>query len=705
MRGGRLTVLPPLAPAALLREPAQTPPFPLREPGCVLYDSARLALWQGLRALGLGAGDGVLVPVLHRGPEIEVLQRAGLRPILYAGTSALEPDEEQLERLLEPGVRALYLIHQLGYAQDGERWRAWCEEHDLLLLEDATQAWTASLRTRPVGSFGALAVFSLPLAFGLPDGGALLVASPPGEPAPQERRGVGGLARGHGRWLAQRMPGWPALARLPARSAHPAWAPAEVARGPSRGTLHLLHRVADAHAAVRRRSHCTMLGEELGDLVPEPFRTLALDAPLGCPIACGDGDSDAMLDRLRARGVQALRPWAPVDPGLGGEHRAASQRARRTLLLPVHQQLRPADVARIAAAVLGTRRVPRAELRLEEIDALEAPHAEWADLALRSGSVFATQEWISTWWRHFGDGWTPRLVACRAQDGRLAAILPLCVKRRGGLAVVRFLGHGPSDECGPICAPADRPAAARALSRQLRRMRADVLLGEQVAAQAGWDALLGARVLRREGSPVLAIDTPSWTQLLARFGTSIRKKVGGLTRKLDREHGIAYRTTATAAELPVDFETLLRLHRARWEGPTTFVRQAGFHAEFAELALRRGWLRLLMLELDGEPAATLHSLRFAGTETHYQSGRDPTWNQRSVGMLIVVEAIRLAQEAGLGAFRFGRGDESYKYRFASGDPGVQTIGLGASRPGTAAIAAIGEVPTALVKRVRRLAGS
>ncbi|HEX8156604.1 MAG TPA: DegT/DnrJ/EryC1/StrS family aminotransferase, partial [Solirubrobacteraceae bacterium] len=138
---------------------SETLPFPLGEADCTLFEGARRALWEGIAALGLAEGDVVLVPALHRGPEVRILRLAGLQIRLYAGTVALKPDPQELEALLEERTRALYLIHHLGFAQDAERWRDWCLERDLLLFEDATQAWGAAIESRPVGSVGALAVF------------------------------------------------------------------------------------------------------------------------------------------------------------------------------------------------------------------------------------------------------------------------------------------------------------------------------------------------------------------------------------------------------------------------------------------------------------------------------------------------------------------------------------------------------------------
>jgi hypothetical protein len=62
---------------------------------------------------------------------------------------------------------------------------------------------------------------------------------------------------------------------------------------------------------------------------------------------------------------------------------------------------------------------------LERLSSLEAPRDEWTALALESRNVFATWEWMSTWWRHYSRGRPLLLFARRTSGGRLAALLPL----------------------------------------------------------------------------------------------------------------------------------------------------------------------------------------------------------------------------------------------------------------------------------------
>ena len=103
-------------------------------------------------------------------------------------------------------------------------------------------------------------------------------------------------------------------------------------------------------------------------------------------------------------------------------------------------------------------------LEAEVVEDIESVREDWQRLALASGNVFATWEWTTLWWRHFGKGRRRFVVACRTADGTLVAIVPLYLWRERPVRVFRFFGHGPGDQLGPICAEGDRGLASRSLA-------------------------------------------------------------------------------------------------------------------------------------------------------------------------------------------------------------------------------------------------
>lgn len=327
-------------------------------------------------------------------------------------------------------------------------------------------------------------------------------------------------------------------------------------------------------------------------------------------------------------------------------------------------------------------------LRLEWVDELDAVREDWAPLARRSGNVFATFEFAAIWWSHFGPPRaTPRVAVARDEHGAVVAIVPLYLWRARPLRIVRLLGHGPGDELGPVVAETDvrRPAPALRLALDELPGGWSVFLGEQLRGDRGYAGALPGRVLSRDGSPVLRFADRGWDDFLAARSRNLREQATRRERKLFREHDCRYRTIARPGELADALDVVLELHRSRWSR-SDFAAAERFHREWAACALERGWLRLWILDVDGEARAAWLGFRFAGAESYYQAGRDPAWDGASVGFVLLVHTIREALGDGMREYRFLRGGESYKHRFADYDGGLETIGAGRSLTGRAAIA-------------------
>lgn len=327
-----------------------------------------------------------------------------------------------------------------------------------------------------------------------------------------------------------------------------------------------------------------------------------------------------------------------------------------------------------------------AEIELLPFAELESRRELWRELGSRGDSIFGSWEWADVWWRHFGAAAEPAFYECRLDD-RPFAILPLYRVRRGPLRLLRLVGHGSGDVLGPICAPADAELAGAALARALAidSRGGRLLLAERLqAGRAG--VALGGRVLQREACPELTIGGRSWEDFLASCSRNLREKLRRSTRKLERQHEQRFRLCEGPEQLTSDFETLLQLHAARWsEGGSSFQREAlvAFHREFAAAALKRGWLRLWTMEVDGEPSAAWYGFRFGRVESFYQSGRDRRFDRHSVGFLLLMQTIRAAFEDGMERYSFLRGDEPYKDRLADADPGLETRLLGKGMVGGA----------------------
>jgi CelD/BcsL family acetyltransferase involved in cellulose biosynthesis len=330
-----------------------------------------------------------------------------------------------------------------------------------------------------------------------------------------------------------------------------------------------------------------------------------------------------------------------------------------------------------------------------EVSGIETLGADWSACAEASRNIFGTPEWLSLWRKHFAADRPLRIVACRDNEA-LRAVLPLYGSSSGPVELLRFLGHGHSDELGPVCAPSLRAPAAVALREVIESGETDLFIGDDLPGDFDWASHIGGGGLERTESPVARFDGESWNDFVGARSTKLRRRLGYYERALE-PHGLRYRLATDPDRLAADLDTLFALHAARWGESPWFAPAREFHQEFAAIALERGWLRLWFLELDGKAAAGWLGYRFAGVESHYQSGRDPAWDKASVGIVLLAHTMREAFSDGIREYRFLRGGEAYKQRFATDDPGVVTVGRATSVLGRAALAA-----RTARRRVRRL---
>jgi dTDP-4-amino-4,6-dideoxygalactose transaminase len=148
---------------------------------CVGVASGTDALTIGLRSLGIGPGDEVIVPGLSFFATAEAVVHAGATPVfadIDGETFCLSA--ATVAPVISPRTRAIVPVHLFGnVAPLGELYEL-AGAHGLTILEDSAQAAGASLYGRMAGALGDVSAFSFYPgknlgAFG--DAGALLTDS------------------------------------------------------------------------------------------------------------------------------------------------------------------------------------------------------------------------------------------------------------------------------------------------------------------------------------------------------------------------------------------------------------------------------------------------------------------------------------------------------------------------------------------------
>jgi 8-amino-3,8-dideoxy-alpha-D-manno-octulosonate transaminase len=125
-----------------------------------LTSSGTSALTTALAALGIGAGDEVIMPSFTFVASFEAVLSVGAIPVLVDVDNTLTLSPAAVRKALTSKTRCLMPVHMCGSMADMDELVAICKEHDLILLEDACQSIGASYKGRYAGTIGNAGTFS-----------------------------------------------------------------------------------------------------------------------------------------------------------------------------------------------------------------------------------------------------------------------------------------------------------------------------------------------------------------------------------------------------------------------------------------------------------------------------------------------------------------------------------------------------------------
>lgn len=133
-------------------------------PHAIVVSSGTSALHLACRAAGVAPGDEVIVPALSFVGTAHAPRYCGAEPVLADVGSVTSPtvDPADVERRITPRTKAVIATHLMGYPADVVGLRALCDDHGLVLIEDATQAMGASAGAggEQAGTVGHIGCFS-----------------------------------------------------------------------------------------------------------------------------------------------------------------------------------------------------------------------------------------------------------------------------------------------------------------------------------------------------------------------------------------------------------------------------------------------------------------------------------------------------------------------------------------------------------------
>lgn len=135
------------------------------------------ALITAINQLDIGGGDEVILPAYTFVACLMAITANGAMPVFAdIDPATFQMNPEKIEEKITANTRAIMPVHICGLPADMPRIMAIAKKHNLLVIEDACQAWLAEINHQKVGTFGNAGCFSFQNSKNIPigEGGAIV---------------------------------------------------------------------------------------------------------------------------------------------------------------------------------------------------------------------------------------------------------------------------------------------------------------------------------------------------------------------------------------------------------------------------------------------------------------------------------------------------------------------------------------------------
>lgn len=300
-------------------------------------NSGSEALFTCLRALGIGPEDEVITTSLSWIATTNAIAMTGATPVFADITDDLNISSESIEKLITPATKAIIPVHYTGKMCDMNKIMELAKQHNLLVIEDAAQAFGAKYNGEPAGSIGDAACFSfnsMKVLASCGEAGIILTDSEETKNKLQSLRYSGTINR-------------------------------ETCIQPSlNGRLHtiqaaiLLKRLQRLNKLIRKRNQIAQFYDsKIGNYVTPPTRS-AESEDVYYTYTIQAEKRDELMSFLEKKGIETkiqhpiLMPEQPAySKNTRGEWSNAKKVVKKILCLPANEKLSQEDIAYVADCI------------------------------------------------------------------------------------------------------------------------------------------------------------------------------------------------------------------------------------------------------------------------------------------------------------------------------------------------------------------
>ena len=128
---------------------------------CLSVVNGTSALIAALSQSDIGGGDEVIVPPYTFIATVNAVLMTGAMPVFAdIDPETFQINPKNIEKKITPRTRAIMPVHVLGLPADMPAIMAIAQKHNLIVIEDACQAWLAEINHKKAGTFGNAGCFS-----------------------------------------------------------------------------------------------------------------------------------------------------------------------------------------------------------------------------------------------------------------------------------------------------------------------------------------------------------------------------------------------------------------------------------------------------------------------------------------------------------------------------------------------------------------
>lgn len=315
---------------------------------------------------------------------------------------------------------------------------------------------------------------------------------------------------------------------------------------------------------------------------------------------------------------------------------------------------------------------------------------EWDDVLERckDRNIFLTWEYLSTYWKHFGNGKRLRILVIE-DTGNIIAIAPLRQSRYGSLGplgydVIEPLGYRGltpegADYTGLILTEREAECTELFMKHLLGDVSWDFMYLMDVP-DTSKDPTLLASIARQlslkfeleRGAMCPYIPIPRsldvfLNTLSPKFRKNLRRCMSNLEKNCGKVKLVKYDELGSIEE---SMQVFFDLHQKRWKlkrKPGVFDTQEirDFYLDVAKRFANSGWLALYFLTVNDEPIATQYCFEYKQRMYYTLGGFEPNYSEYSVGNLVTLKVIEKCIEKGIEEYDLLKGGETYKSRFTA----------------------------------------